>query len=163
LVTIPTLLILAGIFGFTLNSNGAANAVSSQVRPVFDSHLSSIESENTTLLMRDYLANASLVWDGTTRTLGGSYFGNTSISKFYSVLFSRITSISVKNATYKVLASGNGATVSSTFALLGGGPQVQSLNGEVLATVSYVHVNGRWVISTERWYFQSLSLQRPLG
>jgi len=163
LVTVPTLVVLAAIFGFTLNGNSAANALSSQLRPVFDSHLSSVASEDQASLMRDYLPNASLVWDGNTRTLGGSYFGNASIGKFYSTLFSRITSIAVKNATYKVQAAGNTATVTGTFALLGGGPQVQSLDGQVLVTVAYAHVDGGWLISSETWDFQSLSLQRPLG
>ena len=97
------------------------------------------------------------------RGLGGSYDSTSLINQFYSALFSKVTNVSVKNATYTVQPVGGGAIVNGTIELLGGGPQVQTLNGEVITSATYVQVNGGWVISSETWNFLNLSLQRPLG
>ncbi len=162
LVVVSTFAVLAGIFAFTLHGNGVNASVVSQVRDSFGLHLSNFDSENTTLLTRDYAPNATLAWVGTTRGLGGDYSGTAAIKQFYSTFFSKITNVSVKNATYTVRSVGGGATLNGTFAVLGGGPQSQTLSGEVMMSASYVRVNGEWVISSETWDFLGLSLQRPL-
>jgi hypothetical protein len=163
LVTVFTLLILVGIFAFTISGNGAAAVTTSQVRGAFTEHLSNFGSENTTTLMRDYAPNATLKWGGTTRGLGGTYNTTALVSQFYSAFFSKVTNVSVKNATFTVQVIGSGASVNGTFSVLGGGPQVQTITGEVMASVAYVQVNGVWVISSETWDFLSLNLQRPLA
>lgn len=119
LVTVLTLVVLGGIFAFTLSGNGAAAATSSQVRAAFDQHISNFASENTTLLMKDYASNATLEWDGTTRGLGGTYNATAQISQFYSSLFSKVTNVSVKNSTFAVQVTSSGARMNSTFSLLG--------------------------------------------
>ncbi len=163
LVTVSALVVLGGIFAFTLSGNGATASTTSEVRGTFTQHLSNFASENTTLLTRDYAPNATLEWVGTTRGLGGTYNTTNMISQFYSTFFSKVTNVSVKNSTSAVQIVGGGATVNGTFSLLGGGPQVQILTGEVSLRVAYIHVNGVWEISSETWDFLSLNLQRPLA
>jgi hypothetical protein len=163
LVTVLVLVVLGGIFAFTLSGNGANASTASQVKGAFTQHLSSFASENTTLLVRDYTPNATLAWVGTTRGLGGTYNTTAQIGQFYSTFFSKITNVSVKNSTIAVQIVGSGAVVNGTFNLLGGGPQVQTISGEVTARVAYVHVNGAWMISSETWEFLSLNIQRPLA
>jgi len=163
LVTASTLVILVGVFAYTSYGNGASASVTLEVRDAFTQHLSHFAAENTTLLMNDYGPNATLEWVGTTRGLGGTYNSTSLIGQFYSELFSKVTNVSVRNATYTVQVVGGSAAVNGTIELLGGGPQVQTLNGEVITNVAYVHINGEWVISNETWNFLALSLQRPLG
>jgi len=52
--------------------------------------------------------------------------------------------------------------VNGSLVLLGGGPNVQSVMGQVTASVAYVHVNGEWAISSETWDFVYLNVQPPL-
>jgi hypothetical protein len=163
LVMVLVLVVLGGIFAFTLSGNGTNASTTLQVKGAFTQHLSRFASENATLLLRDYSPNATLAWVGTTRGLGGTYNTTAQIGQFYSTFFSKITNVSVKNSTIAVQIVGSGAVVNGTFNILGGGPQVQTISGEVTARVAYVDVNGVWMVSSETWEFLSLNLQRPLA
>jgi len=163
IVTVSTLAILTAIFAFTLNSNGAAVATSSEVRSAFNLHALNFASENATLLMGDYRPNATLEWVGTTRGLGGTANGTAAIGRFFSAFFSKVTSVSIENGAYSVRPVAGGAILNGTFVLRGGGPQGQSIAGEVMVKVTYAHLGGGWVILSETWNFVSLSVQRPLG
>lgn len=161
--TASALVVLVGVFAYVSYDSGASASATSQVRDAFNQHLSDFASENTTLLMTEYSANATLEWVGMTRGLGGSYNTTSLISQSYSAFFSKFVDVSVKNATYTVQAVGGGATVNGTIQLLSGGPLVQTITGEIAVSVAYVHVNGAWAISSETWNFLNLSVQRPLG
>jgi len=166
-VTVTALVILVGVFAFELNNNAAAASVTSQVHDAFARHLANFKSANTTKLTADFAPNATLAWVGETRGLGGTP-GITSVNTpsliggFYSRFFTKFPSFSVSNVTYTVQVVGSGATVNGSLVLLGGGPNVQSVMGQVTASVAYVHVNGEWAISSETWDFVYLNVQPPL-
>ena len=166
-VSIVALVVLAGVFAYALSNNAATATVTSQVHDAFAQHLSHFTSANTTRLTQDYTANASLSWVGETRALGeipGSPTVSTpsGIGSFYSRFFTKFPSFSISNVTYTVQVVGSGASVNGSLVLLGGGSNIQSIMAHVVTSVSYVHVNGEWIISGETWDYVNLQVQAPL-
>ena len=166
-VMVAALVILGGVFAFTLYNNAEAATVATDVHAAFARHLTDFTSANETSLMADFTPNATLAWVGETRGLGGTPGVTTVatpslIGSFYSRFFVKFPSFSVSNVTYAVQAVGSGAVVNGSLVLLGGGPNVQSIMGQVTTTATYVHVNGEWLISSETWNFVNLLVQSPL-
>ncbi len=167
-VVVVTLVVLGGVFAFTLYNNAQAAATASQVHGAFARHLVDFTSANTTLLVGDFAPNATLSWVGETRGLGGTPGVTTVsspslISNFYSRFFTKFPSFSISNVTYAVQVVGGGATVNGTLNLLGGGQNVQSIMGQVATSATYAHVNGEWLISSETWNFVNLEVQAPIS
>jgi len=161
-VMVATLVILGGVFVFTLESNDAVASTTTQVRDAYARHLSDFSSGNATLLTADYLPNATLEWTGTARNLEGAYDGVGIIDQFYSKYFATFTSASVQNDTYTVQAVGKGATVNGTLDLIGAATSGQSMTATVTAQADYVHVDGVWMISSETWSFQTFYIEQAL-
>jgi len=113
-----TLVILGGVFVFTLENNAHTASVTSQVRDAFSRHLSDFASENATVLTADYEPAASVVWTGNARTWEGIYSNSTGINEFFSRYYSVYPTLSVHNATYTVQAVGGGATVNGSLGIL---------------------------------------------
>ncbi|MDA4132332.1 MAG: hypothetical protein OK454_04305 [Thaumarchaeota archaeon] len=161
-VTVVTLVIIGGIFAFVIFSNNASSASESQVRTSFLEHTSNFQAENVTLLAKDYESSATLSWVGTTRGLGGTFNTTTTIEKFYSNFFIKITSVSLKNVTFTVQSSGNTASINGSMIILGSTPGGQSINGAIVAQADYTHVDGQWLISSETWSFTTLYIEPAL-
>jgi len=162
-VMVVALVVLVGIFAYALDGNAAVASATSQVHDAFARHLSNFTSANTTGLMRDYVPNATLAWVGQTRGLGATSDTTTLIGSFYSLFFAKFPSFSVSDVTYTVEVVGSGANVNGSLVLLGGGPNIQTITGQAVTSIAYVHVDGEWLISSETWNFVYLNTQRPLG
>ncbi len=156
-----TLIVLAGIFVFTLQSNAATASVTSQVHDAYAKHASDFASGNLTVLMGDYGPAATVLWTGDTRNWGGEFSNSSGIQAFFTRFLSVYPTISLQNVTYSVMSQGNGATVEGSATLIGLNVSNQSLRAPILTQTVYTRDNGVWVISSETWSFQNFFILQP--
>jgi hypothetical protein len=161
-VMVVTLVILAGIFLFTLQTNATNVSTAAQVHDLFAAHLTDFTSANATRATSDYASGATLVWTGDGRNWVGTYVGSTAIHAFFSRYFSVYRTDSMHAVVYSVQAVGNGATVNGSVQLIGLSISNQSMSASILTQATYSHANGAWVISRETWTFLNFNILPPL-
>lgn len=161
-VMVVTLVVLAGIFLFTLQSNATNVSTASEVHDAFATHLTDFTSANATRATSDYGSSATLVWNGDGRNWVGTYVSSTAINAFFSRYFSVYRTDSMHNIAYSVQTVANGATVNGSVQLIGLSISNQSMSALILTQATYSHVDGAWVISSETWTFQSFNILQPL-
>lgn len=159
---VVTLVVLAGVFVSTLQTNANAATVTAQVRQAYSSHLMHFSSVNSSALSEDYAPNATMIWTGDARNLEGSYTTSSIIKEFFSSYFGVFSSVSIQDSTYSVQAVGRGAEVNGSLELLGATTSGQSMTASISTQETYSRSNGVWVISSETWYFNSFFVEAPL-
>ena len=158
---VVTLVILAGAFVYTLQSNAASATVESEVHGAFANHLSDFSTANSTILTGDYGPSATVIWTGDTRNWGGSYMNSSRIQAFFTRYFSVYITDSMYNITYSVQTAGSGATVDGSVQLIGLSITNQSMSASILTQDTYLKLHGEWEITSETWTFQSFNILPP--
>ena len=107
------------------------------------------------LALNDYGTQSSIVWEGNTGGLSGTYSGIQNIQLLYQTIMA--VAQSMKFTTFDARASGD--QLSLRMNLTGTSLAIGHFDGTVSADVTYSSFNGGWSISKEVWNFLVFNYQ----
>ena len=155
--TTPTTIVTTTTTTTTTTTSQSQGVPPPGVRTAFATHLSRIQSRDVPTVLTDYQDSATVVWAGTAGGEEGTYPGTGNIRLLYSAALSSASQINITPANYvQVNKSSNQVVVNATLSLSGKSTYIGNFNGTVAASITYVYVNGAWVISHEYWNYKSL-------
>ena len=141
----------------TTTATSQSHAPPPGVLTAFDTHLSRITSRDIPTVLTDYQDSATVVWAGSAGGEEGTYSGSGNIRLLYSAALSSASQLTVTPSDIvQVNKSSSQVVVNSTLGLKGVSSYIGNFNGTVAASITYVYVNGAWLISHEYWNYKSL-------
>ena len=136
-------------------------------------HIDKIETRNITLIMSDYLPNATLTVSGrpfgvnssdTAVGLDGTYSAMSGIANFYRVALSSNANVSATLVHLRVSDTSPRLSVVSAEITISGLSSAMGETGSRFNWVVYFEpVNDEWSISSETWTFNSVGQHIPGG
>ena len=126
-------------------------------------HLAKLEEFDIQGAVEDYAPNATMIWVGDTQGLGGTYNGSN--LEFALQVFpggSNSFSLAIQSFNSTTLPNGT-AIIAALLAFTGSSNVDGSFHGTISASYQYISQNGIWLISQERWNFQSFTVQYAGG
>ncbi len=130
------------------------------------SHVLKLHDLNTTGALLDYAQNATMIVNGTSQGLGGTYNGVEEISLPLDTLFGKSSNFSFVIYSYSTSitqSSNDTATINAELAFSGMAHVLGAYNGTISASYSYRYYGGGWLISQEVWDFETFNVQFEQG
>lgn len=133
---------------------------------VLQSHIANINARNVDATVGDYTSGATMIWQGNTQGLGGTYTGSSNIKFTYETAIGGASSLSytVSNFTaYGTSSNPDIAVATATLNFTGNSHILGNFNGLIYSTYDYVNQGGTWLIQQETSTYQSFNTQYSLG
>jgi len=133
---------------------------------VLQTHIANVNARNVLAAVADYTPGATMIWQGNTQGLGGTYTGSSNIRFTYQTAIGGATSLSytISNFTSSgVSGNANAAIATATENFTGSSKVLGNFHGVIQATYDYVNQNGQWLIQQENSNYQSFITEFSLG
>jgi hypothetical protein len=152
----------------TANTNWVASgpAPSGFSESVLQTHIANVNARNVIAAVADYTPTATMIWEGNTQGLGGTYTGSSNIRFTYQTAIGGATALSYTLSNFTasgVSGNANAAIATATENFTGSSTVLGNFHGSIQATYDYVNQGGKWLIEQETSNYQSFNTQFSLG
>lgn len=147
-----------------LESSYLADANTTPVLQSFQLHTAHIDEKNATAVASDYASNATMIWEGTTFGLGGSYTGSGNIEFTWQTFLGGAKNVTVTIRSVNATALANETVMLHADLFFEGySVVVGSFNATTSGTYSYVFFSGAWKIAQEVTLFTQAHTEYSCG
>lgn len=133
---------------------------------VLQTHITNVNNRNVVAAVADYTSGATMIWEGNTQGLGGTYTGSSSIRFTYQTAIGGAKTLSYTVSNFTAFGSStnpNIAVATATENFTGDSQVLGTFNGVIQATYDYVNTNGQWLIQQETSNYKSFQTEYSLG
>jgi len=148
-----------------LESSYLAGFNTTPVIQSFQLYTTHIDDRNVTAVVADYTSNATMIWEGNTYGLGGTYAGSGSIESIWQAFLGEYTqNVTTTISSLNAMALSNGTVaLRANLSFQGYSPSVGSFNITTSGAYSYVFQSGDWKVAYELTNFLQATSQRSCG